>query len=30
MDVLYIGLTIAFFAVSVALAYYFERLRRPQ
>jgi len=29
-DLLYIGLTVAFFALSVALAYALEKLRRPQ
>lgn len=30
MDFLYIGLAIGFVALSVALAYYCEHLRRPQ
>ena len=30
MDLLYIGLMIAFVAVSCGLTFYFERLRRPQ
>jgi hypothetical protein len=29
-DLLYLGLTVAFFALSVALVYAFEKLRRPQ
>jgi hypothetical protein len=29
-DLLYLGLTVAFFALSVALVYAFENLRRPQ
>jgi hypothetical protein len=29
-DLLYLGLTLAFFALSVALVYAFENLRRPQ
>ena len=30
MDLLYVGLMVGFVAVSCALAFYFERLRRPQ
>ena len=30
MDLLYVGLIVGFVAVSIGLAYYFERLRRPQ
>jgi hypothetical protein len=30
MDILYIGLIVGFGAVSIGLAYYCERLRRPQ
>ena len=30
MDILYIGLIVGFVAVSMGLAYYFERLRGPQ
>ena len=30
MDDLSIGLTVAFFALSAALVYAFEKLRRPQ
>jgi hypothetical protein len=29
-DLLYLGLTVAFFALSVALVYALEKLRRPQ
>jgi hypothetical protein len=29
-DFLYLGLTVAFFALSVALVYALEKLRRPQ
>jgi len=29
-DLAYLGLTLAFFALSVALVYALERLRRPQ
>ena len=29
-DLLYLGLTVAFFALSVALVYALEQLRRPQ
>jgi hypothetical protein len=29
-DLLYLGLTLAFFALSVALVYALEKLRRPQ
>jgi hypothetical protein len=29
-DLLYLGLMVAFFALSVALVYGFEKLRRPQ
>jgi hypothetical protein len=29
-DLLYLGLTVAFFTLSVALVYAFENLRRPQ
>jgi hypothetical protein len=30
MDLIYLGLTVAFFALSVALVYALEKLRRPQ
>jgi len=30
MDLIYLGLMIGFVAVSCALTFYFERLRRPQ
>jgi len=30
MDLIYLGLMVAFFALSVALVYGFEKLRRPQ
>jgi hypothetical protein len=30
MDMLYIGLTLAFFALTVALVHAFERLRKPR
>jgi hypothetical protein len=30
MDFLYVGLMVGFVAVSCALTFYFERLRRPQ
>jgi hypothetical protein len=29
-DLLYVGLMVAFFALSVALVYAFDKLRRPQ
>jgi hypothetical protein len=29
MDILFIGLTFAFFALTVAMVYGFERLRKP-
>ena len=30
MDLVYLGLMVAFFALSIALVYGLERLRRPQ
>ncbi len=30
MDFIYVALMVGFVALSVGLAYYFERLRRPQ
>jgi len=30
MDILYLGLTVSFFALSAALVYALEKLRRPQ
>jgi len=30
MDLLYVGLIVGFVAISVALTFYFDRLRRPQ
>lgn len=30
MDILYIGLIVGFVVASIGLAYYCERLRRPQ
>jgi hypothetical protein len=29
MDILYVALTLAFFALTVAMVYGFERLRKP-
>lgn len=29
-DLIYLGLTVAFFALSIALVYGLEKLRRPQ